>query len=308
MRISHRLPVGDSRGPRAVGGRAPRGQAPAGEVYVLGTCPRVTRPSSGIGFTGDSTLAGVHSHAQGCSGRRRGCVPQADGAGWVDPAARGRAVDLPARRLAGRAQGRGDHPRGDGGDRLPGDADAGAAAGGELGEERALRDRRAVQARGPQGVADGAGDDARGGGHLPRGAGGALLPRPAADALPHPDEGARRAAATGRGAAHARVHDEGRLLLRPRRGGSGPLLRAAGRRLRAHPRSLRVALVQGRVRRRDDGWLRRRRVHGALRRRRERGGAGARLRRQRRGRRGHRAGRSSCRRRWTRPRRSRPRA
>ena len=39
-----------------------------------------------------------------------------------------------------------------------------------------------------------------------------------------------------------------------------------------------------RVRRRDDGRLRRRRVHGALPGRRERGGAGARLRRQRRGR------------------------
>ena len=44
--------------------------------------------------------------------------------------------------LAGRAQGRGDHPRGDGGDRLPGDADAGAAAGRALEEDRALRDRR----------------------------------------------------------------------------------------------------------------------------------------------------------------------
>ena len=173
-------------------------------------------------------------------------------------------------------------------------------AGGDLGEDRALRDRGAVQARGPQGLADGAGDDPRGGGHLPRRARGPLLPRPAADALPHPDQGARRAAAAGRGAAHARVHDEGRLLLRPRRGGAGALLRAAGRRLRAHPRPLRAALVQGRVRRRDDGRLRRRRVHGALPGGRERGGAGARLRRQRRGRLGRARSRSSCRRRWTR--------
>ena len=205
--------------------------------------------------------------AEGRAGRRRGDVPQADGAGRADPPAGGRALDLPARRLAGRAQGRGDHPRGDGGDRLPGDADAGAAAGRELGEDRALRDRRAVQARGPQGVADGAGDDPRGGGHLPRRPRGPLLPRPAADALPHPDQGARRAAAAGRGPAHARVHDEGRLLLRPRRGGAGALLRAAGGRLRAHLRPLRAALVPGRVRRRDDGRLRRPRVHGALRRR-----------------------------------------
>ncbi len=149
---------------------------------------------------------------------------------------------------------------------MSGDADAGAAALRGLGEDRALRDRRAVQARGPQGGADGAGDDARGVRDPARGAGGALLPGPAADALPHPDQGARRAAAAGRGAAHARVHDEGRLLLRPRRGGAGALLRAAERGLRADLRPLRAALVPGRVRRRDDGRLRRPRVHGALRR------------------------------------------
>ena len=44
----------------------------------------------------------------------------------------------------------------------------------------------------------------------------ALLPRPAADPLPLPDQGARRAAAARRRAAHARVHHEGRLHLRPR--------------------------------------------------------------------------------------------
>ena len=85
--------------------------------------------------------------------------------------------------------------------------------------DRPLRDRRAVQARGPQGLGDGAGDDPRGGAHLPRRPRGPLLPRPAADPLPHPDQGARRAAAARRRAAHARVRDEGRLHLRPRRGG-----------------------------------------------------------------------------------------
>ena len=77
-------------------------------------------------------------------------------------------------------------------------------------------------------------------------------------------------------------------------------LRAAGRRLRADPRSLRPALVRGRVRRRDDGRLRRARVHGALRGRRERGRARARLRGQHRGRERRRPSRSSCRRRSTR--------
>ena len=45
----------------------------------------------------------------------------------------------------------------------------------------------------------------------------ALLPRPAADPLPLPDQGARRAAPARRRAAHARVHHEGLLHLRPRR-------------------------------------------------------------------------------------------
>ena len=86
--------------------------------------------------------------------------------------------------------------------------------------------------------------------------------------------------------------------------GLAALLRAAGRRLRPDLRPLRAALVRGRVRRRDDGRLRRPRVHGALRGGRERGRAGARLRRQRRGRLGRARSRSSCRRRSTRRARS----
>ena len=52
----------------------------------------------------------------------------------------------------------------------------------------------------------------------------ALLPRPAADPLPLPGQGARRAAPARRRAAHARVRDEGLLQLRPRprRGWSAP--------------------------------------------------------------------------------------
>ena len=52
--------------------------------------------------------------------------------------------------------------------------------------------------------------------HLAHRARGALLPRPAEAALPLPDEGARRAAPARGPAAHARVHHEGRLLVRPR--------------------------------------------------------------------------------------------
>ena len=85
--------------------------------------------------------------------------------------------------------------------------------------------------------------------------------------------------------AHARVHHEGRLQLRPRRGGPRALLPAAHRGLRPHLRPLRPALVQGRVRRGDDGRRRGTRVHGAMRGGRERRRAlGCRLCRERRGR------------------------
>ena len=46
-----------------------------------------------------------------------------------------------------------------------------------------------------------------------------LLPRPAADPLPLPDQGARRTASACRGAENARVHHEGRLHVRSRPGG-----------------------------------------------------------------------------------------
>ena len=125
----------------------------------------------------------------------------------------------------------------------------------------------------------------RGDRHPPRRADGALLPRAADAALPLPDQGPRRGAPARRRAAHARVHHEGRLLLRSRRGGPAGLLRQVHRAPttaifdRVGPR-----VVPGRVRRRDDGRLGRPRVHGAVPGGRERRRAGARLRRQHRGR------------------------
>ena len=128
---------------------------------------------------------------------------------------------------------------------------------------------------------------ARGGDHLPRRARAAQLPRPAPDLVPHPDQGAGRAAAQERHPAHPRVHHEGRLQLRPRRGGAGGELPAAHRGLQADLRPQRPDLLDGRVRRRHDGRLRRARVHGAQLGRRGRGGAllERRLRGQRRARR-----------------------
>ena len=79
------------------------------------------------------------------------------------------------------------------------------------------------------------------------------LPRPAADLVPHPDQGAGRAALAGRRAAHARVHHEGLLHARPRPGRPRRGLREARGGLRPHLHPLRPRLLQGRVRHRDHG-------------------------------------------------------
>ncbi|CAA9494111.1 MAG: Prolyl-tRNA synthetase, bacterial type, partial [uncultured Solirubrobacteraceae bacterium] len=151
---------------------------------------------------------------------------------------------------------------------------------------------RAHAPAGPPGRRHGAGDDARGGRDVPRRAARAVLPRAAHDPLPLPDEGARRGAPARRAAAHARVHHEGRLHLRPRRGGPGRELRGAAPGLSPGLRALRAALLRGRVRRGDDGRVGRPRVHGAVRGGGERGRAGAGLRGQRRGGVGRAAGRA----------------
>ena len=62
-------------------------------------------------------------------------------------------------------------------------------------------------------------DDARGDGHVPR-EGDLELPPAAAAPLPLLDQGAGRAALSRRASAPARVHHEGRVLVRPRRGGA----------------------------------------------------------------------------------------
>ena len=223
--------------------------------------------------TRDKALPLPAAHREGGARRRRGRLAQADGPrGARTPAGR-RHVDLPAGRLARPPQGRADRARGAERDRRPRDADAGAAARRAVAAQRPLSDRGAVQAAGPPRRRPGAGDDPRGGGDLPHRAGDPLLPRPAAAALPLPGQGARRAAPPRRGAAHARVHHEGLLLLRPRPGGPGRLLRPARGRVRPDLRPRRARVVPGGVGRRDDGRLRRARVHGAVRRGGERGGA-----------------------------------
>ena len=200
-----------------------------------------------------------------------------------DPTGRIGAVVVAAGRLSRAPAGRADRPRGDERDRRPRDADAGAPAGRLLAPHRALRHRRAVQAQGPSRRGHGPRDDPRGDRHDPRRGRGEVLSRPAADPLPLPGQGARRAAAARRRPAHPRVHHEGLLQLRPRPGGPRRVLPEARRRLRPDDGSLRPRVVPGRGRRRDDGRQRRARVHGAVPRGGERRRGGRRLCRQRRG-------------------------
>ena len=187
-----------------------------------------------------------------------------------------------AGRLARSRAHRPGRARGDERHRRPGDAHAGAPARGAVEALRPLRHRRALQAQRPPRSRHGVGTDPRGDRDPARGGRGALLPRPAADPLPLPGQGARRAATPRRSAAHARVHHEGLLHVRSRRVRAGRGLRQAHRRVRPHLRPLRARVVPGGVGRRDDGGAGRARVHGAVRRGRERGCARSGLRRQRR--------------------------
>ena len=60
-------------------------------------------PPSQIVFRRDAVQPDPPADAPGPSGRRRGRLPQADGAGRADPAARGRALDLPPGRAGARS-------------------------------------------------------------------------------------------------------------------------------------------------------------------------------------------------------------
>ena len=82
--------------------------------------------------------------------------------------------------------------------------------------------------------------DQRRGHHRHRAPGAAQLQAAAEEFLSHPDQVPRRAPAALRRDARARVHDEGRLLVRSRRGRRGDELRGDVRGLRAHLRPLRA--------------------------------------------------------------------
>ncbi len=163
-------------------------------------------------------------------------------------------VDVAAGRLARAPAGRGDHPRGDGRDRRPGDADAGAAAGRAVAQDRARYDIeelfKLTDRKGSELVLAMTHEEAVTF-HI------AQIVRSYRD-LPlivyhfqvkERDEPRPRA---GR-AAHARVHHEGRLQLRPRPGGPGARYELH---VGAYDRMMErtgPALLPRRGRRRDDG-------------------------------------------------------
>ena len=170
--------------------------------------------------------------ARGSCGRRRG-EPQAARARRLHPAGGRGRLDVPAARLAGAPEGRPDHPRGDGCDRRPGDADAGAHARGALGGLGPHRHPGAVQAQGPRRPRPRAAVDPRGDGHLPC-AGAPQLQAAAADPLPLLAEIPRRGATARRADPGARIHHEGCVLVRPGRGRARRELPQALRGLQAH--------------------------------------------------------------------------
>ena len=116
-------------------------------------------------------------------------------------------------------QGRADHPRGDGRDRRPGDAHAGPDARRAVGGDGPRRDPRDLPPRGPrrppfvlplthEETVTFHAREIQSYKQLPQ-----IL-------VPLRDQGARRAAAARRPAPGARVHHEGLVLVRPRRGGA----------------------------------------------------------------------------------------
>ena len=154
------------------------------------------------------------------TGRRRGREPPADAARGPDPPPRRRPLHLAADRAAGAAQGRGHRPRGNGPRRRDRTADADGAARGAVAGIRplgAVRPRAAAP-QGPPRAAVLLRPDPRGSHHRHRAPRAEELPPAAGQLLPDPDQVPRRDPPALRRDARARIHDEGRLLLPPRRG------------------------------------------------------------------------------------------
>jgi hypothetical protein len=196
------------------------------------------------------SLPVLHLHAQGSARRRRGQEPPADDARRLRQTPWCRHLQLPADGPARDPQGRGHRARGDEPRRRDRALDAHRAAGRAVAGKRALPGLRAGAAArerpAPARFRDPA--DERGGGHRHRAPGVAQLPPIAEELLSHPDQVPRRAPAALRPDARARVHDEGRVLIRPRRRRRGEELRDDVARLLRDLRPLRAHLPRRRGR------------------------------------------------------------
>ena len=141
------------------------------------------------------------------------------------------------------AQDRGHRPRGDGRRGRAGDPDADPAARRPVEGDRPVRPvrRHPVQAHRPPRPGDGPRPDAGRGRRAARGRRPALVPRPAGERLPGRVEVPRRVPPAVRAAAGAGVPDEGRVLVRPRRGRDARVVPGHVRGVRADLRPLRAA-------------------------------------------------------------------
>ena len=185
-------------------------------------------------------------------GRRGGCQPQAARPRRLHPPGQRGPLVVHAARLARAPQGRADHPRGDGRDRLAGDASRRCSRRSSSGRRPAATDPRALPARGSRRPRLRAAADARGDVHVPR-ARAPELQAAAAALVPLPDQGPRRAAPARRPPPRPRVHHEGLVLVRPRRGRPRAQLRAAHERRTTGSSSAAASSLRGAGRVGDDG-------------------------------------------------------
>ena len=160
-------------------------------------------------------------HREGGSGRRRDREPPAHDPGRNGAPPRGRALHVASARPAGASQDREHRARGDEPGWSAGSSDARRSARGAMagiGPVGPVRAGAAAPSRPPPARLL-CRPDARGGDHRHRAARDPELPPASPESLPDPDEVPRRGAPAFRRHALARVHHEGRLFVRSRRGG-----------------------------------------------------------------------------------------
>ena len=168
----------------------------------------------------DARIAVFSDNAQGSARRGRARQPSPDAALRHDQAARRRHLHLDASGTARVAQGRGGRARRDESGRRDRAPDAGRAAGRALAGIRTLGQvrSRAAAAQGSSSARLHRAADVRGSDHRHRAQGDQELQAASAQPLSYPDQVPRRGAAALRRDALARVHHEGRVLVRRRQG------------------------------------------------------------------------------------------